>query len=59
MRQFAAYFVGDIFHDTLRGDKSALRGKQLNLLKNACEAIYRDAAAQEWRDRQEAEEEET
>ncbi len=57
MRQFAAYFVGDIFYDTLRGDKSALRGKQLNLLKNACEAIYRDAAAQEWRDKQEAEEE--
>jgi CRISPR-associated protein Csc3 len=52
MRQFAEYFVCTLFHDTLRGDKSALRGKQLNLLKNACEVIYRDAAAEEWGNRQ-------
>ena len=52
MREFAEYFVGTIFYDTLRADKSALRGKQLNLLKNACEVIYVDAVAQEWRDRQ-------
>ena len=58
MRQFAEYFVGTIFCDTLRADKSALRGKQLNLLKNACEVIYVDATAQEWRDRQATEEEE-
>jgi len=58
MRRFAEYFVGDIFYDTLRGDKSALRGKQLNLLKNACEVLYRDAAAQEWREKQEADDEE-
>lgn len=58
MRQFAEYFVGTIFFDTLRADKSALRGKQLNLLKNACEVIYVDATAQEWRDRQATEEEE-
>jgi CRISPR-associated protein Csc3 len=57
MRQFAEYFVGDIFVDTLRGDKSALRGKQLNLLKNACEVIYRDAAAEEWNKKQAADEE--
>ncbi len=48
MRGFAEYFVGAIFYDTLRADKSALRGKQLNLLKNACEVIYVDATAQEW-----------
>jgi len=58
MRQFAEYFVGTIFCDTLRADKSELRGKQLNLLKNACEVIYVDATAQEWRDRQATEEEE-
>ncbi len=52
MRQFAEYSVCTLFHDTLRGDKSALRGKQLNLLKNACEVIYRDAAAEEWNNRQ-------
>lgn len=51
MRQFAEYFVGAVFYDTLRADKSALRGKQLNLLKNACEVIYVDAAAQEWQNR--------
>jgi len=48
LHRFAEYFVGDIFYDTLRGDKSALRGKQLNLLKNACEVLYRDAVAHEW-----------
>ncbi len=52
MRQFAEYFVGTIYCDTLRNDKSALRGKQLNLLKNACEVIYVDATAQERHDRQ-------
>lgn len=46
--RFAEYFVRTVFVETLRGDKSALRGKQLNLLKNACEVIYRDLAAQEW-----------
>lgn len=40
MRAFAEYFVKDVFGESLRGDRSALRGKQLNLLKNACEAIY-------------------
>lgn len=50
MRRFADYFVGTVFYDTLRADKSALRGKQLNLLKNACEVIYIDASAQEWHD---------
>ena len=52
IRLFAEYFVSTIFYDTLRADKSALRGKQLNLLKNACEVLYVDASAQEWRERQ-------
>jgi CRISPR-associated protein Csc3 len=47
MRTFAEYFVNDLFYDTLRGDKSALRGKQLNLLKSACEVIYRDEVARQ------------
>lgn len=46
MHEFADYFVNVVFYDTLRGDKSALRGRQLNLLKSACEVIYRDAEAQ-------------
>lgn len=49
---FARYFVEAIFLGALRGDKAALRGKQLNLLKNACEVIYVDATEQERRERQ-------
>jgi len=42
MKAFANYFVETVFYSVLRGDKSALRGRQLNLLKGACEAVYRD-----------------
>jgi CRISPR-associated protein Csc3 len=45
MQAFAGHFVNEVFYKTLRGDKSALRGKQLNLLKSACEVIYREADA--------------
>lgn len=47
MREFARYFVHEIFHRVFSGNKSALRGKQLNLLKNACEVIYLDEAAKD------------
>ncbi len=47
MRGFSAYFVDQVFYGTFRGDKSALRGKQLNLLKSACEVIYVTRLAQE------------
>jgi CRISPR-associated protein Csc3 len=47
IKEFATHFVGTIFHDTFRGDVAALRGRQLNLLKNACEVLYRDVAARE------------
>ncbi len=53
MRAFANYFVGELYFDALNGDASALRGKQLNLLKNACEVIYRDEDARYWRERNE------
>ena len=48
MRDFAAYFVDQVFYQVFRADKSALRGRQLNLLKSACEVIYRDDAARDW-----------
>ncbi|MFM7175578.1 MAG: type I-D CRISPR-associated protein Cas10d/Csc3 [Caldilinea sp.] len=57
VRQFAAYFVNDLFYTALRGDVSALRGRQLNLLKNACEVLYRDLRQQEWAERNSAEKE--
>jgi CRISPR-associated protein Csc3 len=47
MKEFADYFVNDLFHGMLQGDKSALRGRQLNLLKSACEVIYRDEVARQ------------
>lgn len=51
IRQFADYFVKELFIDALRGNASALRGRQLNLLKNACEVIYRELEAQYWAER--------
>ncbi len=55
MRKFARYFVQDIFFGVFRGDRSALRGKQLNLLKNACEVIYLDEAAKDKAEREQVE----
>ena len=49
MHAFSEYFAGTIFFDILRGDRAALRGKQLNLLKDACEVIYRDENRKEWK----------
>ncbi|MGE0683385.1 MAG: type I-D CRISPR-associated protein Cas10d/Csc3, partial [Candidatus Binatia bacterium] len=61
MQQFASHFVGTIFYDTFRGDVAALRGRQLNLLKSACEVLYRDASAKDRQEQQlvETENEET
>lgn len=59
MRAFVKHFVNDIFHGVFHGDKSALRGKQLNLLKNACEVIYLDEAAKDKAEREQVEVETT
>jgi CRISPR-associated protein Csc3 len=48
MRRFCEKFVRDIFIGIFRQDVAALRGKQLNLLRSACEALYRDAQYAEW-----------
>lgn len=52
--EFARYFVEEVFFGAFRGDLAALRGKQLNLLKNACEVLYRAKEAEEWRARKAA-----
>jgi CRISPR-associated protein Csc3 len=52
MQRFVKYFVGTIFYDALRGDAAALRGRQLNLLKNTYETLYRAAAAHDRRQEQ-------
>ncbi len=49
--QFCSYFVSKIYREVFRGDRSALRGKQLNLLKNACEVVYLDQHRREWAER--------
>lgn len=48
---FARFFVATIYRDVFKGDRAALAGKQLNLLKNACEAIYMAEQRREWRER--------
>ena len=57
--EFVEYFVNEVFRKALRGDKSALRGRQLNLLKNACEVIYLDEAAKDKAEREQVETETT
>ncbi len=63
MREFCRFFVRDVYVGIFNKDVAALRGKQLNLLKSACEAIYRDKQYAEWqasgRAAEEVEEEET
>ena len=48
---FARYFVETIYRDVFKQDRAALAGKQLNLLKNACESIYLAEQRREWRER--------
>ncbi len=57
MRAFCTLFVTEVFVGVFNKDVAALRGKQLNLLKNACEVLYRDAQNQEWAERGPDEEE--
>ncbi|NET32732.1 MAG: type I-D CRISPR-associated protein Cas10d/Csc3 [Cyanothece sp. SIO1E1] len=44
---FAQYFVIDVFEKTFAGDRARLAGKQLNLLKDTCEFLYRLADDEE------------
>lgn len=38
---FARYFVLDVFEGAFKSDRARLAGKQLNLLKDTCEFLYR------------------
>lgn len=38
---FARYFVVDIFEKSFAGDRARLAGRQLNLLRDTCEFLYR------------------
>lgn len=39
--EFARYFVNDVFEQTFAGDRARLAGRQLNLIRDTCELIYR------------------
>jgi CRISPR-associated protein Csc3 len=39
--EFTQYFVTEVFEKSFRGDRARLAGRQLNLLKNTCEFLYR------------------
>ncbi len=61
MWTFCRTFVRDVFLGIFKGDVSALRGKQLNLINSTAEALYRQMQLEEWaqrgRDADEAEDE--
>jgi CRISPR-associated protein Csc3 len=48
MRAFCKLFVDELFIGIFNKDVAALRGKQLNLFRDTCEAIYRDLQVAEW-----------
>lgn len=39
--RFAEYFVFEVFEKSFAGDRARLAGKQINLLKDTCEFLYR------------------
>lgn len=58
VREFAEYFVKEVFENSLRGDRARLTGIQRNLLCDACEFIYRQIEDEERRQRRAEEPEE-
>jgi CRISPR-associated protein Csc3 len=39
--EFAKYFVEDVFEGCFKGDRARLAGRQLNLIRDTCEFLYR------------------
>ena len=39
--EFARYFVEDVFEQGFAGDRARLSGRQLNLIRDTCELLYR------------------
>lgn len=39
--EFARYFVDDVFEKTFAGDRARLAGRQINLIRDTCEFLYR------------------
>ncbi len=47
VKDFATFFVEEIFINQFKGDRSRLVGTQLNLIRNTCEYLYRLANDEE------------
>ncbi|MGH9842777.1 MAG: type I-D CRISPR-associated protein Cas10d/Csc3, partial [Blastocatellia bacterium] len=47
VREFAEYFVNHLFIGAFKGDVARLAGAQLNLLRDACDTLYREASDRE------------
>ena len=39
--EFSKYFVKDVFEEAFAGDRARLAGRQINLIRNTCEFLYR------------------
>lgn len=57
VKEFAEYWVESIYRGAFDGDLAAMRGKQLNLLKGACEVLYLEQQAADWEARQQDDDE--
>jgi len=42
VREFAEYFVNELFLGALKGDAARLAGTQVNLLRDTCDTLYRE-----------------
>ena len=49
--EFANYFVKDVFVETFKSDRARLAGRQINLIRDTCEFLYRLAQDQENQER--------
>lgn len=47
VREFAEYFVNDLFIGALKGDAARLAGQQLNVLRDTCDTLYREMGDRE------------
>ena len=49
--EFAKYFVEDVFEGSFKSDRARLAGRQLNLIRDTCEFLYRLADDKEYQAR--------
>ncbi|MFM6021909.1 MAG: type I-D CRISPR-associated protein Cas10d/Csc3, partial [Dolichospermum sp.] len=45
--EFSKYFVEDVFEKCFKSDRARLAGRQLNLIRDTCEFLYRLADDEE------------